>query len=361
MIYFDHNATTAIDDRVLQAMLPFLSHLYGNPSSLYKLGRISRSAIDIAREQVAQLVNVRPEQVVFTSGGTEANNLVLKGGLPNAKIVVSEFEHPSILASCQAELATIDKHGYIDQHALTQLNARFDLASFMLVNNETGVIQDVTELSAMMKAQGTLVHTDAVQAAGKMVVDFQALGVDFMSLSSHKMYGPKGCGALIVSGDFLNNPLLSGGGQEAGYRAGTENVAAIVGFGKAAELAANELASRQQHCLHLRVRLEQQLLMLPDVFIFAQRSRRVANTVQFGVNNCVGEMLLMQLDKQNIAVSSGSACASGEESASHVLTAMGIDSGLAKSAIRVSLGKDNTEQEVAIFVQTLKQIIEQQR
>ncbi|OQK17294.1 cysteine desulfurase [Methyloprofundus sedimenti] len=357
MIFFDHNATTPVDERVLEVMLPFFSRFYANPSSLYKLARLSRSAIDTAREQVAQLVNARPEQVIFTSGGTEANNLALKGCLSNAKIITSAFEHPSILQSGIAELVGVTEQGYIDQHSLAQFNQQFDLASFMLVNNETGVIQDIASISNIMKQRGVLMHTDAVQAAGKIPVDFQALGVDLMSLSSHKIYGPKGCGALITSTGQLKKPLLTGGGQEAGLRAGTENVPAIVGFGKAAELACVELEARRQHCFQLKTHLEQQLLDFPEIRVFAKESNRVANTVQFGVQNCVGEMLLMLLDRQNIAVSSGSACASNEQSASHVLLAMEVEENLAKSAIRVSLGKDNTLDEVDYFVQKLRQIL----
>ncbi|MBT3813467.1 MAG: cysteine desulfurase [Gammaproteobacteria bacterium] len=358
MIYLDHNATTPVDERVLQVMLPFFSRFYANPSSLYKLARLSRSAIDTAREQVAQLVNARPEQVIFTSGGTEANNLALKACLPKAKAITSAFEHPSVLQSLHnPELAVITKQGYIDPQSIIQFAQQFDLASFMLVNNETGVIQDIPSLSAIMKQQGTIVHTDAVQAAGKIPVDFQAMGVDLMSLSSHKMYGPKGCGALIASPEHINNPLLTGGGQEAGLRAGTENVPAIVGFGKAAELAHAELEQRHQHCLKLRTRLENQLHKIPGVTVFALDSERVANTVQFGLQNCVGEMLLMQLDKRGIAVSSGSACATSNWSASHVLNSMGIEEDLARSAIRVSLGQGNTEQEIDCFVQELMQIL----
>ena len=339
-------------------MLPFFSSFYANPSSLYKLARLSRSAIDTAREQVARLVNARPEQVIFTSGGTEANNLALKGCLPQARVLTSAFEHPSILQSGNARLVAITDQGYIDQHVLSKmLNHPYDLASFMLVNNETGVIQDIANLSAIMKQQGALVHTDAVQAAGKIPVDFQALGVDLMSLSSHKMYGPKGCGALIASAEILENPQLTGGSQEAGLRAGTENVPAIVGFGKAAELAYLEQEQRSQQCLKLRTRLEQQLLDLPGISIFAHDSNRVANTVQFGVQDCVGEMLLMLLDQQGIAVSSGSACASSDSSTSHVLMAMGIKEQLANSAIRVSLGQKNTVQEIDVFVQKLEQIL----
>ncbi|NOQ64362.1 MAG: aminotransferase class V-fold PLP-dependent enzyme [Methyloprofundus sp.] len=358
MVYFDHNATTPIDERVLQAMLPFLSDFYGNPSGLYKLARLSRSAIDTAREQVAQLVNARPEQVVFTSGGTEANNLALKGCSADAKILSSAFEHPSVLQSVTAsDLVAINTQGYIDRIDLMQANKQVDLVSLMLVNNETGVIQDIALLAEIAKQHGALMHTDAVQAAGKIPVDFKALGIDLMSLSSHKIYGPKGAGALIAASELLKTPLLTGGGQEAGLRAGTENVAAIVGFGKAAELAYTELEQRQQHCLVLRERLEQQLSVLPEVQIFAQASERLANTLQFAVQQCSGEMLLMQLDHEGIAVSSGSACASGSEEVSHVLTAMGIEKQVAKSAIRVSLGQANTAQEIDFFVQKLTQII----
>ncbi len=362
MIYFDHNATTPLDERVLQAMLPFLTHFYGNPSSLYKLARLSRSAIDTAREQVAQLVHARPEQVIFTSGGTEANNLALKGTQKNTKLLTSAFEHPSILESGKTELVGVNSQGYIDQLDLKKkLNKNFDLASFMLVNNETGVIQDIASLSSLLKGKATLIHTDAVQAAGKIPVNFQVLGVDFMSISSHKIYGPKGSGALIGSLEHITKPLLTGGGQELGLRSGTENVAAIVGFGKAAELAYAELEQRQAHCLQLRQYLEQQVQELSGVYVFAQASERIANTVQFGIEHCIGEMVLMQLDRKNIAVSSGSACASNEPFTSHVLSAMGIEKSIAQSAIRVSLGKDNTQQEIDSFVQTLKQIIEQAR
>ena len=359
MIYFDHNATTPLDERVLQAMLPFLTSFYGNPSGLYKLSRISRSAIDTAREQVAQLINARPEHVIFTSGGTEANNLVIKGLQKKTKLLTSAFEHPSILDVSERELVAINKQGYIDQVDLQEkLKRGFDLASFMLVNNETGVIQDLASLSALTRDKSLLIHTDAVQAIGKIPVDFQALGVDFMSLSSHKIYGPKGCGALVGKLENIQTPLLVGGGQEFGLRSGTENVAAIVGFGKAAELAYSELEQRRSHCLALRQRLEAQLSELPDVSIFVQDSQRLANTVQFGVQQCVGEMLLMQLDEKNIAVSSGSACASNEHSVSHVLTAMQIDKSIAQSALRVSFGQSNTLHEVDDFVQILKKIID---
>jgi len=358
MIYFDHNATTPVDDRVLEAMLPFLMTFYGNPSGLYRLARISRSAIDTAREQIAQLVNAQAEQVIFTSGGTEANNLALKGIKSAPKILTSVIEHPSVLEVGSQYLIGVTPQGYIDVHEAAKFTEHnIDIASFMLVNNETGVIQDIARLSKLFRAYETLVHVDAVQAGGKIALDFSALGIDLMSLSSHKIYGPKGCGALIVANNNIQMPLFTGGGQESGYRSGTENVAAIVGFGKAAELAYIELEQRQQHCLKLRQYLEAQLEMFPRIKIIAQHSKRVANTIQFTVANCVGEMLLMQLDKQGIAVSSGSACASEQVMASHVLIAMGIPENLAKSALRISFGQQNTVQEIDIFIQKLKEII----
>jgi len=226
----------------------------------------------------------------------------------------------------------------------------------MLANNETGAIQDVSGLVEKFKDQGVIVHTDAVQAIGKMPVSFKQLGVQMMCLSSHKIYGRKGCGALVLQPDGMLKPLQFGGDQEQGMRAGTENVAAIVGFGKAAELALLELEQRIAHLQTLRNRLEQQLKTIPGLQIFAEQAQRLLNTVQFGIPWINGEMLLMQLDQRNIAVSSGSACATGAEQISPVLAAMGIDADLAKSAIRVSLGKDNTEEEIDRFVCILKDL-----
>jgi len=368
MIYFDHNATTPLDERVLQEMLPFLGQLYGNPSSLHRLGRITRSAIDQARERVASLVNARAENIIFTSGGTEANNLVLNRFAATDTIVTSIIEHASILEVCSASAAhtqfiDVSASGYLNPKSLfdTLGASSIPFASLMWVNNETGVIQDIAQLTQQLKVHGALVHTDAVQALGKIALDFQAADVDFMSLSSHKIYGPKGCGALVCKNPEQLTPLLQGGGQESGWRAGTENVAAIVGFGKAAELAQLELLARQAHTQILRERLEAALNSMEGLQIFAQNSRRISNTVQFGVQGCVGEMLLMQLDKKGIAVSSGSACASEEERGSHVLDAMHIAPDLIQSAIRVSLGQQNTAQEIDFFVQSLQQIIANNR
>lgn len=366
MIYFDHNATTPVDERVLEAMLPFFSHYYGNPSSLYKAGRLARSAIDTAREQIAALVGVSTAQVIFTSGGTEANALALHSSNPKIRLVCSAIEHPSVSETAlwlkqqgrAVEIIKVDNNGLIDESSFDELQIKSPaIVSIMLANNETGCIQDLAKHADKLCADGITVHTDAVQALGKIPVDFKKLGVQRMSISSHKIYGPKGCGALIVDENTLIEPLLVGGDQEKGRRAGTENVAAIVGFGKAAELALTELESRTQHLSRLRLLLEQALMQIPHLTIFSQNVRRLPNTVQFGIEGIDGEMLLMRLDQKNIAVSSGSACASEGGKPSPVLTAMGIEPSLAKSAIRVSLGKQNTNTDCDQFITTLRTLL----
>jgi cysteine desulfurase len=359
MIYFDHNATTPLDERVLAAMLPFLHSYYGNPSSLYRHGRLVRSAIDSAREQVAALVNVSATQVIFTSGGTEANNLALANC--TGQLAVSAIEHPSVLATAShlrpddLQQLTVDNNGVIKQDAVNlAMDKQVQCVSMMLANNETGVIQPIADYAAQLKARGIKVHTDAVQALGKIPVDFNALNVDLMSLSSHKIYGAKGCGALIVDRNTTLKPLLHGGGQEHNLRSGTENVAAIVAFGKAAELAKQEMTERNDYLLKLRTLLEQQLATTPNLTIFAQHAPRLPNTVMFGIAGVDGEMLVMQMDQKNIAVASGSACSSGGSLPSHVLLAMGVSAEQAKTAVRVSLGMGNTEAELDSFLAWLR-------
>jgi len=367
VIYLDNNATTQVDQRVLQSMLPFLEKFYGNPSGLYRSGRIARSAIETAREQVAELVAADPGQIVFTCSGTEANNLVLKGFSGTAGIAVATTEHPSVLETAniikqqgrRVEYINVDASGEINLDPLTGLSTQdIGLVSVMLANNETGVLQNIQPLVGFCRRQGIRVHTDAVQAAGKIKINFNNLAVDYMSLSSHKIYGPKGCGALVVAQNSPLSPLLTGGSQEQGMRAGTENVAAIVGFGQAAEIARQTLDARTQKLLELRKFLETGLLKIPELVIFALDSERLPNTVQFGIAGIEGEMLLMQLDQKGIAVSSGSACKSGGKTASHVLLAMGVSPALAKSAVRVSLGQYNTLAEVEDFLASLKELLE---
>ena len=362
MLYFDHNATTPLDERVLEAMLPYLGKLYGNPSALYRFGRFARTAIDTAREQLAALVEVSPGQIVFTSGGTEANAQAL-GNAGEGRVFISAIEHPSVTENALAlnnplTVLAVSGAGRLEPHTLQQYDFKAgDLLSLMLANNETGAIQEVAAVTDYLRDRGVIVHTDAVQALGKLPLSFRQLGVQLMSLSSHKIYGPKGCGALVRAADFAVQPLIRGGAQEQAMRAGTENVAALVGCGKAAELAKAGLTQGHEAVRALRDRLEQQLLTIPDLVVFARAAPRLPNTLQFGIPGVRGDMLLMQLDKRDIAVSSGSACSASSQDSSPVLAAMGIDPALAASAIRVSLGKDNSEQEVDQFVGVIKGLL----
>ncbi len=361
--YLDHNASTPLDERVLDQMMPYLRAHHGNPSSVYRQGRIARQAIDAARQQVAQLVNAHPSQVVFTSGGTEANNLALKGAVVAPRCVaVSAVEHASVLASaqqlaieaCQLVRIEVDKDGLITEETMSRaLASAPERVSIMLANNETGVIQDIARWAEMVASSGALFHTDAVQAAGKMGVDFAALGVQMLSLSSHKLYGPKGVGALVLDKRMELAAQMVGGGQEAGYRCGTENVAAIVGFGKAAELAGLELQSRCSHMLALKQMLLQALSKVESVVVFADQAECLPNTVFLAVPGIDGETLLMEMDRSGVAVSSGSACDSQKRGASQTLLAMGIDETLARCAVRVSFGKDNTEQDIDVFMSAM--------
>lgn len=367
MIYFDHNATTPLDERVLEVMLPYLSRFYGNPSSLYRLGRVARSALDTAREQVAALVGANPPQVVFTSGGTEANNLAIKGlghRLTRGLAAMGATEHPavtepmSLLASqgWAVETLAVDEEGLIAPNSVRDQAAKALFASVMWANNETGVINRIPEIAADLREAGTIVHCDATQAAGKIPIHFASSNVQLLSLSSHKIYGPKGAGALIVDRSVSLVPQIHGGGQERGLRGGTENVAAIVGFGKAAELALTELEERRAHQSALRERLEQGLATIPGITIFAHSSPRLPNTVQFSQTGFDGEMLVMLLDREGFAVSSGSACASGGSEPSPVLLAMGVDPATARGAVRVSLGLSNTELDIDRFLTVLQRL-----
>jgi len=368
-VYLDHNASTPLHEDVLQAMLPVMQAMVGNPSSLHRFGRLQRDTIERAREQVAHLVKAHPDQVIFTSGGTEANNLLVKGMAASAdinRIAISMVEHMSMLEpaadlgdECAVDYIAVNKDGKVTPHTLEQaIMPDTRLVSVMSANNETGVIQDVRTLAEIAGRKNNWFHTDASQAAGKIDVSFKGWGVHAMTISSHKLYGPPGAGALVIDKRLPLHALLHGGAQEHGLRAGTENVPAIAGFGAAAELAEKELSNRAVHALHLRNALEHGLAQMPSVTVFAQNAERLPNTVQFGVQGFDGETLLMQLDRMGIAVSSGSACTSGKTEPSHVLKAMGVPGELALSSIRVSFGKDNTIADVEKLLQALGEIID---
>ena len=368
-VYLDHNATTPLHEDVLQAMLPVMQSMVGNPSSLHRFGRLQKDSIEGARQQVADLVDAHPEQVIFTSGGTEANNLLLTGLAVSTdinRIALSKVEHMSLLEpaaelgdQCAVDFIAVDKDGRVTAQLLEQaLRPDTRLVSVMSANNETGVIQDIRTLAELAGRKDIWFHTDASQAAGKIEVSFKDWGVHAMTLSSHKLYGPPGAGALVIDKRLPLHALLHGGAQEHRLRAGTENVPAIAGFGVAAELARKELSERAAYTLKLRKALEQGLAQIPSVTVFAQGAQRLPNTVQFGVQGFDGETLLMQLDRMGIAVSSGSACTSGKTEPSHVLRAMGVADELALSSVRVSFGKDNTIADVEKLVRALGEIID---
>ncbi|MEO5574119.1 MAG: cysteine desulfurase family protein [Gammaproteobacteria bacterium] len=370
-VYLDHNATTPLDGRVLDAMLPFLRGQYGNPSSSHQLGRTARTAIETAREQIAALVNATPGQIIFTSGGTEANNLAIKGALaafPSGRIAISAIEHASLRGPAQAmtqqayqlDSIAVDAQGSVLLDAVRQsLHTDTRLISVMLANNETGAIQDIAGIAALARQAGAIMHTDAVQALGKIKIDFAASGAHLMSLSAHKIYGPKGIGALVVDESVSLETLLHGGGHEQGRRAGTENVAAIAGFGAAAELARQELEERQAHWGELSPYLEKGLRTFPGAVVFAEKIPRLSNTVLVSLPGFAGETLLMNLDKAGIMVSSGSACLSGSLSASPVLRAMGIEPRLLRNVLRISLGKASTPDELDLLLTTLQTLHKQ--
>lgn len=373
-VYLDNNATTALDERVLQEMLPYMGQLTGNPSSVHRFGRLQRDAIEQARELVAQLAGARAEQVVFTSGGTESNNLLLNGFCRklkeqqvSARVAVSAIEHMSLLEPAQhlplvVDTIAVDSNGHVNLQALERvMTGTTSLVSVMSANNETGVIQHLSPLVDYVSARNCFFHTDASQAAGKIPLNFIESGVHAMTISAHKLYGPLGAGALIIDKRFPISKMQYGGSQEKNLRAGTENVPAIVGFGKAAQLALAELQSRSLHVHALREALEQGLKKFNAVTIFSEEAERLPNTVQFGVAGFDGETLLMQLDRKAIAVSSGSACTSGKTEPSHVLKAMKVQDTLANSAIRVSFGKENTMSDVNALLVALNDIIEVNR
>lgn len=370
-IYLDHNATTPLEPAVLEAMLPWLSEQYGNASSRHEYGRSARRAIDEARSQVASAIGAHFSEIVFTSNGTEANNLFIKGAAACMKpglLAVSAIEHPSVIKPAE-QLArrgwllkklAVDHEGRVDaQSYQTSLTQKPKLVSVMLANNETGVLQDVVSLAVQAKAAGALFHSDAVQALGKIRVDFRSLnaaGVNALTLSSHKIGGPKGAAALVLDKRVEIKPLIAGGGQERGLRSGTENVAAIVGFGAACELAERNLAAVAPRLLALRDQLEGGLCAL-GATLFGKGARRLPNTSYFALDDVDGETLVSHLDRAGFAVASGAACSSANPESSHVLRAMGVAPERARGALRVSLGAASTTKQVNDFLQTLQNTV----
>ncbi|MBI3710812.1 MAG: cysteine desulfurase [Proteobacteria bacterium] len=356
-VYLDYNATAPLKPPVILAVSAALAEV-GNASSVHRWGRLARRRVETAREAVAGLLGAGPQQIVFTSGGTEANNLALAAG--GRRLMVAATEHDSVLrAAPDAEIVPVDRRGIIDLAALDKSLARDSrpaLVAVMLANNETGVVQPLAEVVRLAHARGALVHCDAAQAVGKVDVDMQALGVDMLTVSAHKFGGPQGVGAVVVADHVELSPLLRGGGQERGRRAGTENVAAIAGFGAAARLAAEEMPTMAR-LAGLRDGLEARLRrQVSELVTFGADADRLPNTSCLAMPNVSAETQVMAFDLAGIAVSAGSACSSGKVRSSHVLAAMGVPSALAGSAIRVSLGWATSEADLDRFVETWTQL-----
>ncbi len=360
-IYFDHNATTPVDPAVLEAMLPWFAGNFGNASSIHGVGQEARAAVESSREQVARLVGGKAAEIVFTSGGTEADNLAIAGavkadGRAGKHVITSSVEHDAVYETCRAleqqgtrvTWLAVNGEGLVDPDEVRRaVGPETVLISVMHANNELGVIEPVEEIGAIAKQAGVLFHTDAVQSAGKIPVDVDRLGVDLLSLSAHKIYGPKGAGALYVRLGTRMAALAHGGQHERGLRPGTENVPCIVGLGKAAEMARERLGKDGERIEGLRKRLEEGLLeRVAEARVNGRGARRVPNTLNLTIANAEGESLVIALDLEGLACSAGAACSSGAVAPSHVLTAMGVPAKEARCSVRISLGRESTEAEV---------------
>ena len=373
-IYLDHNATTPLDPRVLETMAEVYRESFGNPSSLHWFGQRARAALDEARAEVAALLGATPSEIVFTASGTEADNMALRGAAGVArearrKIVHTGIEHHAIVNTGKAlaeegwpvETARVGADGLVDLDDLRgKVDDRTALVAVMLANNETGVVQPLAEVVRIARGVGALVHCDAVQAVGKIPVDVRALDVDTLALSAHKIYGPKGVGALYVRRGTRMKALVRGGSQERNRRAGTENVAGIVGLGRAAEIAREERAAEAPRVAAMRDRLEARLLAIPGAMRNGE-GPRVPNTTNVSFQGIEAESLLMALDLMGIAVSTGAACAAGAVEPSHVLRGMGLPMERVQASLRLSLGRGTTEAQVERAAGAVAEAVERQR
>jgi len=359
-VYLDNNATTRVAPEVIEAMTPFFEELWGNPSSMHTFGGRVKKHIEAAREQVAALLNAHPSEIVFTSCGSESDNTAIRGGIEAARgkrhIVTSRVEHPAVLGVCRylesrgcglTEIG-VDHEGRLDlDHLRDAVNRDTGVVSIMWANNETGVIFPIDEVAEIVKRTGCTLHTDAVQAAGKLPIDVQQTPVDLLSLSGHKLHAPKGIGVLYVRRGTRMNPLIIGGHQENGKRAGTENVPYIVGLGRACELAMEHMEEERTRVAALRDRLEAGLLeRCPDAQVNGDREHRLPNTTNISFRYIEGEAILLRLDEVGVAASSGSACTSGSLEPSHVMRAMGVPFTAAHGSIRFSLSRYNTDEDI---------------
>ena len=368
--YFDHAATTYVKGEVLREMLPYFRIKYGNPSSLYGVGRKSKKAIDIARKKVAKAINANAKEIYFTSCGSESDNLAIKGvayANKGKNIITSKIEHPAVLNTCKSlekegyeiTYLNVDSKGRINiEELVNSIKEDTVLISVMFANNEIGTIEPIEEIGKIAKKNNILFHTDCVQAIGNVKIDVNKMNIDLLSMSAHKFYGPKGVGALYVREDIKLHKLQDGGHQEKEKRAGTENVAGIVGIGKAIEIANMNI---DRYNLKLKILrdycIEQITRFFPNVKINGSIINRLPGNINISFPNINGEELLLKLDEYGICVSSGSACSSGEEKPSHVLEAIGVKKEFIKGTIRITLGEENTKQDIDYLIKCLKNII----
>lgn len=371
LVYLDHNATSPLREEVLQAMMLFLQEEYGNASSLHVKGRVARDAVERARDSVARLIGASPNEIVFTSGGTESVNAALWGSLifqrERRRLVLSAVEHHAALASARrlerwgfpVTFVSVDRYGRVDPETIRKLlDESVGLVSVMHANNEVGTLQPIAEIAALAHEVGALMHTDAVQTVGKIPVSVKALGVDLLSLSGHKIGGPKGVGALYIRRGVRWEPFLVGGSQERGRRGGTENVPAIVGLGKAAELTRATLETETKRLRHLTGRfLETLSERIDGVMLNSPTEERLPGTLSLAFEGVKGESLVLALDLEGICISTGSACASGSMEPSHVLAAMGLPPERVEASVRFSFGYNNREEDVEETVSALERIL----
>ncbi len=370
-IYLDNGATTTVAKEVVMEMLPYFTRRYGNASSLYSLGQQAAAALESARKKMAEKMGAEPDEIIFTSGGSEANNLAIKGvafaSKPGSHIITSKFEHPSVLEACRSleekgfavTYINADNEGIVKLDELKKaITDKTVLVSIMAANNEIGTIQPIKEIGEICREKGVLFHTDAVQAFAKINIGVKEIGISMMSLSAHKIHGPKGVGALFVKNGTLLKKLLDGGPQERNLRAGTENIAGIVGFAKASTLLTSADLSRMSS---LRDKLTAALLEIPNTRLNGSRQNRLCNNINVSFRGVEGEAVLFRLDEKGIAVSTGSACSSKELKPSHVLTAIGLGPIDSHGSIRLTLSKYTTEKEIDYVISVLPKVVEDLR
>jgi len=374
LIYLDNAASTQIHEDVLNSMLPFLKEQYGNPSSIHRYGRLTRKAIHKARKQIASLINADPAEILITSGGTESNNTALVGissQFPSSQIITSSIEHDAILEPCKklnlngfhVDYLPVDNFGMIDTSDLQNIiSEKTSLVSVMFGNNEVGTIQPIAKIAKICHENKVLFHTDAVQAVGKLPVDVKELGIDLLSISSHKLHGPKGIGALYIKDGVKIDPIILGGGQEFRLRSGTENVASIVGFGQACEIAQNNLSENISFVKKLQTLLIKKVVdEIPESTFNGHSESRLSNNTHFTFLGVNGEDLIIKLDEYGIAASTGSACSVNTQKASHVLESMGFSLEQITGSLRLTIGIFNTENEINETVEILKKTVEELR